>query len=231
MKMSEEELKRYVLEKGTGDKDENLRVYNKFFKDWRSNHEYIYRRFDISRDSKILDIGCNYGMNLINFAEGSVGIESNPPIVAFARRLGLDIVDMNAEDDLLSLNHKFDLIWCTDFLVHMASPFKFLYECRNLLEENGRILIQIPLMSIFGMHRSPCHFYAFNKKALIYLIESAGYEVMGCSGYIRNKPGWFNAIFEPLLQIWGGNIWVMARKKAKPLSDFNSSFLPKWFKL
>ncbi len=231
MEKSNNELKKLILEKGTGDTEENQRIYNKFFKDWQRNHKYIYRKFRINFNMKILDIGCGYGYNLIHFSENSVGIEASFRMAEFASKLGLNVLSINVEDDLSAIGQKFNLIWCTDFLVHMISPYKFLYDCRKLLEDNGRLVIQIPLMSIFNMHRSSCHFYAFNKKSLLYLLEMAGYDIIQISGAIRRKPKWFNFIFDPLLRRWGGNIWVLARKKKDAAIDFGKVYPPKWFKL
>ncbi|MFH0803757.1 MAG: methyltransferase domain-containing protein, partial [Candidatus Tagabacteria bacterium] len=159
------------------------------------------------------------------------GVEVEFKQAEFARQLGLNVLSINAEDNLSVISQKFNLIWCTDFLVHMVSPYKFLYECRNLLEKNGQMVIQVPLMSIFNMHRSVLHFYAFNKKSLIYLLEMAGYEIVKTSGFLRKKPKWVNFIFDLLLQRWGGNIWVLAKKKKEMPVDFKKSFLPKWFKV
>jgi len=231
MKKTNQELEKIILEKGLGDAAENARIYHKFFKDWQFRNSYIYERFNLDFNSKILDIGCTYGHNLIHFAPESVGIEANVREAEFARALGLRVVNVNAEDDLGDLAEQFDLIWCTDFLVHMISPYKFLYDCRKLLGENGRLIIQIPLMSIFNKHRSSCHFYAFNKKSLLYLLEMSGYKVIKTSGSVRRLAFTLNRILEPALQLWGGNIWVLAEKQEKTPVNFDKVYLPKWFKL
>ena len=230
MKKSNEELKKIIMEKGLFDSRENERIYNKFFKDRQNNQEYLYKRFGIDLNIKILDVGCCYGQDLIHFREDSLGLEVSSSLVDFAQSLGLNVISFNAEENLTEINQKFNLIWCTDFLVHMISPYKFLYDCRKLLEDNGRLVIQIPLMSIFNIHRSSCHFYAFNKKSLLYLLEMAGYDIVKTSGAIRRKPKWFNFIFDPLLQRWGGNIWVLAQKQGGAVSNFSRSYLPSWFK-
>jgi 2-polyprenyl-3-methyl-5-hydroxy-6-metoxy-1,4-benzoquinol methylase len=231
MEKNNKNLEKFILEKGIYSLEENQRIYDKFFKHWKSDHEYIYRRFDINFSEKILDIGCSYGYNLINFSKESVGIEFCKQTSDFAKGLGLNIAAINIEDNLLDINDKFDLIWCSDVIVHLISPYKFLYECRSLLKDSGRIVLQIPLMSFFGMHISDCHFYAFNKKSLMYLFEMAGYKIIKTSGLIRKKTKWFNFLFEPLLQLYGGNIWVLAEKQEKPAINFERVFPPKWFKI
>jgi len=230
MKLNNEELEKLVVAKGLYDDAGNKRIYDKFFANRLKEEEYIYRKFKINDGMKILDIGCSYGQDLINFAQGSLGLEVEPHKVDFARALGLEAIAGNAEQDLAKINRQFDMIWCTDFLVHMVSPYKFLYDCRRLLIPGGKLIIQIPLMSVFNKHRSNCHFYAFNKKSLEYLLEMAGYRVIKSSGLIRKRSKWFNFIFEPVLQIWGGNIWLAAEKEEKAPLEFNKIHLPDWFK-
>ncbi len=141
MEKNIDNLEKFILEKGIYDEKENQRIYNKFFKYWKNDHKYIYDRFNIDFSEKILDIGCSYGYNLINFSKESMGIEFCEQTSNFAEGLGLNIASVNIEDDLLDIKKKFDLIWCSDVIVHLISPFKFLYECRSLLKDNGRIVL------------------------------------------------------------------------------------------
>ena len=226
--MTNEQVKKIVIGNGLFDEKENTRIYYKFFRDWAENNSYVYKKFDISFDKKILDIGCSYGQNLIHFNKESVGIEAQHRTAEFSRALGLTVIEANIEDGIL-LDKKFDIIWCSDFLVHLISPYKFLYDYRKFLNDNGRLLIQIPLMSALNKHKSPCHLYAFDKKSLVYLMETAGYKIIKTSGCIRQLPGLVNKLLEPFLQIYGSNIWVLAEKSETEI-NFTKSFLPKWFK-
>lgn len=231
MKKTNEELKKIILEKGKLGAGEREKIYKTYFKDWQNNHEYIHKKFNLDFNEKILDIGCGYGNNLIHFSDDSIGIEANTSVAEFGQSLGLNIFSINTEEDLSAINQKFNLVWCSDLLVHLVSPYKFLYDCRNILKEKGKIVLQIPLMSVFNKHRSMCHLYSFNKKSLLYLLEMAGYKVLKTSGFIRKKPKWFNCIFEPLLQIYGGNIWILAEKNTEAPVNFQKVCFPKWFKI
>ena len=222
------ELKKIILAKGCYDKEENLRIYNKFFKDWFNNHNYIYNKFKIKDSFRILDIGCGPGHNLIHFSQDSVGIEINDYMIDFGRNLGVNIIRANVEDNLPTINGRFDLIWCTDFLIHLVSPFRFLFKIRKYFDDESRLVIQIPKISIFKTHESPEHFYAFNKEDLSYLLRISGYKIIDFSGYIRTKPNYLNKILEPLLQKFGPNIWILAKKdKYSGITD--KTFLPSWF--
>lgn len=228
MYKNQDEFKKIILSKGCYDSKENLRIYNKFFEDWFNNHIYIYNRFNIKDSFRILDIGCGPGHNLIHFSPDSVGIEINDYMIDFGKSLGLNIIKNNIEEDLPMINGKFDLIWCTDFLAHMVSPFRFLFKIRDYLNDGNYLVIQIPKPSIFETHKSQEHFYAFNKETLIFLLKASGYKIVNCSGYIRRMPNCLNKIFEPLLQRFGTNIWVLAKKdKYSGISD--KTFLPSWF--
>ena len=226
--MHKEELKKIILSKGCYDKEENLRIYNKFFKDWFNNHVYIFNKFKIKDSFRILDIGCGPGHNLIHFSPNSVGIEINDYLVDFGKSLGLNVIKTNAEENLPVINEKFDLIWCTDFLVHMVSPFRFLFKIRDYLNDGNYLVVQIPQPSIFGTHKSPEHFYAFDKETLIFLLKASGYKIISCSGYVRRMPNFLNNVFEPCLQRFGTNIWILA-KKDKYSGIQNKTFLPFWF--
>ena len=226
--MNEKELKKIVLSKGPYEDKENLRIYNKFFKDWFNNHAYIYNKFKIDKSSRILDIGCGPGHNLVHFNSKSLGIEINDYLANFGKKLDLNVMKINVEDDWPEIDGKFDLIWCTDFLIHMVSPFRFLFKIKKYLKEDGKLVIQIPQPSIFKTHISPEHFYAFNKTSLIYLLEASGYKVTSFSGYIRRLPNWLNILLEPLFQKYGTNIWILVEKNSS-LTITDKSFLPSWF--
>ncbi len=226
--MNEKELKETVLSKGLYNKEENLRIYDKFFKDWSNKHVYIRQKFKIDKSFRVLDIGCGPGHNLIHFSPESIGIEINNYLADFGKGLGLNIVKTNAEDNWPEINGRFDLIWCTDFLVHLVSPFRFLFKIKEYLKENGKIVIQIPQPSVFNTYQSPEHFYAFDKTSLTYLLEAAGYRVIGYSGYVRKLPNWLNVFLEPLLQKYGTNIWILAEKNNSSVIT-DKSFMPSWF--
>ena len=228
MYKNQEELKKIVLSKGCYNKEENLRIYNKFFKDWFNNHSYIYNKFKIKDSFRILDIGCGPGHNLIHFSPDSVGIEFNDYLVDFGKSLGLNVIKTNVEENLPVIKNKFDLIWCTDFLVHMVSPFRFLFKIRDYIDEGNYLVIQIPQPSILGTHNSPEHFYAFNKETLIFSLKASGYKIVDCSGHVRKMPNFLNKVFDPVLQKLGTNIWVLAKKdKYSGIPD--KTFLPSWF--
>lgn len=225
--MADSEVKKLVLTRGIFSEEENARIYHKFFRHWFERNGYIYKRFGLKKTDKILDIGSHYGHNLIHFNPDSTGLEAERRFVDFSRALGLNIVEMNIEEKW-SLGGKFNIIWCTDVLPHLFSPYKFLYEARKILSAKGKMVLQMPLMSIFNKHKSPYHLYAFNKKSLSYLLEMAGFKIIKTSGCVRRLPPWFNYLFERPLQKFGGNIWILAVKDEVKI-NLDKIFPPSWF--
>lgn len=208
------------------DNKESLRIHNKFFRDWYNNHKYIYRRFGINKLMRILDIGCGAGHNLIHFNKDSIGIDNEDYMINYGRKLGLNIKKLNVEDELIK-DRGFDLVWCSDFIPHLVSPYRFLMQIRQCVG-SGLLLIQTPQISIFKTYDDQLHFYAFNKKALTYLLEISGYKIIDYSGYIRRLPNILNKILEKPLQSFGSNIWILA-KLDKIKETTYKTHRPLWF--
>jgi len=213
------ELEELVMDRGCFSKEENKRIFNAYFKDWYGLHKPIFKKFGISEKERILDIGCAYGMNLIHFDESSLGVEFNPDIVKFARGIGLNVLRRNVEENFgIGRKEKFDTVWCTDFIVHLTSPYAFLLQVREFMHEDSKLIIQIPQYTPFipqqirKTYVSPTHYYAFNWPTLKYLVESSGFRIIKSSGFVRHFPGLLNSILDPFLANFGPNIWICAKK-------------------
>ncbi|GEM_PF-1262003 len=220
MGISGNDLEQLIINRGSFSKEENQRIYENYFRDWPKSHKYLYDKFGLSPNDRILDIGCSYGMNLINFREDSVGVDVSDKHIGFCRSIGLDVRKINVEErfhDKLE-GDKFSHIWCTDFIVHLTAPYSFLLQCRELMEDNGKLILQIPQytplipQSVKRTYESPCHYYAFDYPTLKYLLSKSGYRVTGESGFVRSFPGPVNSACDWFLKRWGPNIWFSAEK-------------------
>ena len=213
------ELEALIVEKGCFSREENQRLFSVYFKDWYRWHEPLYKRFGISTGERILDIGCSYGANLSQFAASSVGLEYNETIVGFCRSIGLGVERTNIEEYGWSRrDDTFDLIWCTDFLIHLTSPYSFLLQLRDLMRDDSKLILQIPQYTplipqgLKKTYMSTTHYYAFHYPTLKYLLEGAGFEIVDSSGWIRHLPGVLNTVLDPFLKRFGPNVWFHARK-------------------
>lgn len=106
--------------------------------------------FDISSDSKVLDIGCNDGSMLSRFkAKGalSVGIDPAVNAINMAREKGLEVINDFFDGQLaLSLDKqygKFDLITITHTLANIVDLHDFMYGVKKLLNKRGVVVIEV----------------------------------------------------------------------------------------
>lgn len=95
----------------------------------------------------ILDVGCGFGHTLEYFkARGhSVsGVEPSPEAVVHCQSLGLDVVQANVEDFLMTCTKKFDLVVMYHVLEHVIDPKAVLQLCKRVMGEQSAIYVSTP---------------------------------------------------------------------------------------
>jgi len=96
----------------------------------------------------ILSIGCGAGMTeaqLVNRGCQVTGIELDETAAKRAQKNGLKVINQTAEQGLSQLSgSRFECIILADILEHLYYPKQILNECRDLLTENGLIVISVP---------------------------------------------------------------------------------------
>jgi len=84
-------------------------------------------------------------------------------------------------------NQKFDLITMWHFLEHDYEPVRTLQLARDLLTENGRIIIEVPRLDSLSFKlykerwpglQAPQHTLLFNKETLLAMVKNSGLEVI-----------------------------------------------------
>lgn len=143
--------------------------------------------------SKILDMGCGSGERLLKMKlcgfENVIGID---PFIEkdIHYKCGLNIL----KKDIHELNEKFDFIMMHHSLEHIADQVKCLSMLKNLLKENGSILIRIPVndglsWQIYKQYSftldAPRHFYLHSYKSILQLAEELALDVF----YYYPDPG------------------------------------------
>lgn len=199
------DVKERVLKSGCYSAEENLRIYDKWFK---NAPRYLFRAVDkkygISKKT-VCDVGCSYGMNLIHCA-GGYGIEIDSYPVEFGRSLGLRMEKRDlVEDDLTDLP-KVDVVWCSALLEHVLSPHIVLRKLHGLLSPNGLLCLFVPTISPFSfLARLPIigkyfngythgdHLNAFTPATLRFMCERAGFGTCELSSFYPGILGIFNS--------------------------------------
>ena len=106
------------------------------------------RRFETHKkflqDKEVLDFGCGIGgfLQLTDrVSKNSVGMELNQEHVQIINDMNIKCV--SSFEDLLG-KQKFDTITLNHVLEHLMDPFEILSSLKNLLKDDGTIIIEVP---------------------------------------------------------------------------------------
>jgi SAM-dependent methyltransferase len=102
----------------------------------------------------ILDAGCGTGRNLVDFRRlgPAEGVDSSPQAVSFCRRRGLDGVHEAAIEQLPFDDGRFDLLFATDVIEHLADEGPALAELRRVAAPEARLIITVPAYDWLWSH-------------------------------------------------------------------------------
>lgn len=142
----------------------------------------------LPKKGKILELGCGEGaiLEILARRECEVwGVEPNPKAARICKKKGLNAVcsslkEANFRDGF------FDAVIMSQVLEHLPSPKTTLKEVNRIVKRKGKVLIYCPnvesyLSKLFGKYwhgwHIPFHFYSFTKKAILKLINDAGFKV------------------------------------------------------
>jgi SAM-dependent methyltransferase len=195
---SEEAYQDYILGHGCYDRQENERIFNKWF---RTAPKIAFRRTDAIYDLKhktLCDVGCAYGANLFFTQPGSYGLEINSDYVKFAQGLGLTVHQRDVAADDLSDLPAVDAVWCSAVIEHVDSPHILLRKLHQLLKPGGLLLLFAPILPPFPMlrhlpkygrnfssHLDEDHVSAFTRQTLRFTCERAGFETVELTALYR----------------------------------------------
>jgi len=98
---------------------------------------------------KVLEIGCNDGSCLKQFkALGweTLGVDPAINLLKYSRENGIEVVPVFWEYGVSSrpVFQKYNIIYGTNVFAHNSSPYNFLNECLNVLEEDGVVIVEAP---------------------------------------------------------------------------------------
>jgi SAM-dependent methyltransferase len=175
-------------------KKSNWGVLTRFFNWAMSRHdrqkEAIVSRFvPLGRKSEVLDVGCAVG-TFLQHLRARYGVVPT----------GVDFKDLSASPSLAGVDFRcglfyeqqfeskrFDLITMWHFLEHDYDPMRTLRTARDLLREDGRLIIEVPRLDSMTFrlfrHRwpglqAPQHTVLFDRRALLAAMDAAGLDVV-----------------------------------------------------
>lgn len=139
----------------------------------------------VNQESKILDVGCGQGRLLLRMALG--GFKNLTGVDPFIERdikypNGVTIwkADLSA---MAAAGEKFDFIMLHHSFEHMPDQFDALKTATKLLNENGVILLRVPLCDSYAWKHyqdnwvqldAPRHLYLHSRRSIALLAENCG---------------------------------------------------------
>lgn len=134
-------------------------------------------------NAQMLDIGAGSGIFIkqaIKRGYSCIGLEPSSYLADCAVRDGLPVINGTFPDDCP--NEKFDAVFLTDVIEHIADPLSMLSKISNVLKENGIVVVTTPDVSsmaakILGSqwwHYRIAHIGYYNKKTLAEIMKRAG---------------------------------------------------------
>jgi len=146
----------------------------------------------LNPESWVCEIGCGAGGALSSFQDKKInvaGCDYSHRLIENGKKRGVPNLYLGGIEELKnSVNSiRFNLIFLHHVFEHLDDPFVFLNSCRDLLNENGRIVIIVPNISGIDSSRFPAgdlllylhiaHKYNFSLKCLQSLSERSGYSL------------------------------------------------------
>ncbi|MCH3924339.1 MAG: class I SAM-dependent methyltransferase [Bacteroidales bacterium] len=141
----------------------------------------------VDYNSSILDVGCGRGERLFKMKEGGfkklLGIDPFLPQKEIKYKNGLII----QKKQLYEIKNKYDFIMLHHSLEHIAEQEKTLMLLKNIMKEDGALLIRILVcegktvkeykLNAFHLE-SPRHFYIHSMKSISYLADKLDFSII-----------------------------------------------------
>ena len=113
--------------------------------------EYICDKFEIPKESLIVDIGSNVGILLESFNKRGmkiVGVDASPNIVEIANSKGIPTIsgffDKKIVEKIISKGKKASFVTGTNVFAHIQDYESFMDALTELLEKNGIFVFHVP---------------------------------------------------------------------------------------
>jgi SAM-dependent methyltransferase len=181
---------------------------------------------------KLLDLGSGTGAfvnEMVKNGWEAIGLEPSDEARKVARQ-AYDL-ELKTNDELFSLPaNSFDAITLWHVLEHVHQLHVYIRQLKNLLKENGRLIIAVPNYTSldakiydqdWAAYDPPRHLYHFSPGSMKILAEKNGMNIL------QYKPMWFDSFYISLLSSkyktgktnWIAAAWNGMRSNIKALGD------------
>jgi 2-polyprenyl-3-methyl-5-hydroxy-6-metoxy-1,4-benzoquinol methylase len=150
-----------------------------------NQYEFIMKENpDLKEGSKILDFGCGAGSLVYKFSKEGydcIGIDDDGDYLEYGKSIGLNLLNCSLGD--LDCSKKYALIIMNHSLEHLSNPNQYLKIIYEMLEDSGRLYVEVPSVrsARFGtdlMHAITFpHIFGFTLQSLVNLLGKQGFSL------------------------------------------------------
>lgn len=166
----------------------------------RGRRRTAHRLLDLLEErvpvGRLLDIGCGHGLLTAEARDRGwvpTGLELSRSATAYARRLGLRVLEQRIEDAALE-PASFQAVVAVDLIEHVHEPRDFIARCRELLVPGGALVIATPypeslLARGFGRRwwgYIPAHLHLLPRRLLRELLAVEGFALADDVAMVRD---------------------------------------------
>lgn len=163
-----------------------------------------------TQGKRVLDVGVGKGL-LLNGLRGceKLGVDIAPEYLRYIKEgNGIEVMAAVAEH-LPFKAQAFDVIFLTDILEHVLDVADVLYQARETLRYDGKVMIRVPDdedLRKYGEGKYDfAHLRSFDRKSLSYILRRCGFKVMRVEydGFVMYRPSRPVAIVQLGIKVLG----------------------------
>lgn len=169
--------------------------------------QYSYLKPLIQDKKRILEVGAGTGYTTFHLDQRGynvTGVEPDARNVSIINQKlkNSKIINANIED--FADEEKYEVIWVSHVLEHLAEPKIFLQKMKSKLEINGILFIEVPncehIITLNNSIISP-HIWHFSKESLINVCWKTGFKIIKCDTFRPAKKieGVLNKVFKKII--------------------------------
>ena len=106
---------------------------------------YLVEKYNLKNSKSLIDVGCGRGDMMKAFK--ILGLEvSGLDNSSESKKMNpdLEIFEHNADEEIINVKKKFDIVFSKSLIEHLKNPLNFLNNCKNLLNKDGTVIILTP---------------------------------------------------------------------------------------
>jgi len=189
---------------------------------WHVGRQKIIKTFlsllKLSKDSKILDIGCGTGgnMEILSSFGKVIGLDRSIKAKDFCEKQGFGNVMLGDIDNIPTMfgQNSFDLVTAFDVLEHLDGDEKTMKDVLSILKKGGHFLITVPAYQFLWSEHDEAlqHKRRYDYKQLKSKLTDAGFEII--------KGGYVITFIAPVIIAFRGVKNIFKNKKEVSKTDY-----------